>query len=110
MDRQKNDIKVPSTLKRSPTKAQRTYTETLRNAEQEYGVGERASRTAYAALKHGFKKVGDHWESKDSKGEAGEGKELSRQVLYERAKALKIPGRSRMNKAQLARALAKKPE
>ncbi len=59
---------MPSTLKRSPPKAQRTFEETLEHAEQEYGKGERASRTAYASLKHGFEKVGDHWEPKEHKG------------------------------------------
>ncbi len=56
--------KMPSTLKRSPAKAQRTYAKTLESAEREYGPGERAGRTAYAAVKHGFRKVGDHWEAK----------------------------------------------
>src|SRR5438309_9771611 len=59
---------MPSTLKRSPPKAQRTFEKTLDHAEQEYGKGERASRTAYGALKHSFEKVGDHWEPKDHKG------------------------------------------
>lgn len=59
---------MPSTLKRSPPKAQRTFEETLDHAEQEYGKGERASRTAYASLKHSFEKVGDHWEPKEHKG------------------------------------------
>ena len=60
--------RLPSTLKRSPEKAQRTYEETLKHAEAEYGSGERAGRTAYASLKHSFEKVGDHWEAKDRKG------------------------------------------
>ncbi|MBS1189753.1 MAG: hypothetical protein H6R10_1545 [Rhodocyclaceae bacterium] len=60
--------RLPSTLERSPAKAQRTYLETLENAEKEYGRGEKASRTAYAALKHSFEKVGDHWEAKKRPG------------------------------------------
>ena len=56
--------RIPRTLQRSSPKAKRTYSETLKNAEHEYGSGERASRTAYAALKHTFEKVGDHWEEK----------------------------------------------
>lgn len=53
--------KLPSTLERSPPKAQRTYLQTLKSAEKEYGPGEKASRTAFAALKYSFEKVGDHW-------------------------------------------------
>ena len=63
-----SDIKIPGTLKRSPKKAQRTYAKTLAAAESEYGVGERASRTAYSSLKHSYEKVDDHWEAKDHKG------------------------------------------
>src|SRR5204862_3581464 len=59
---------LPETLKRSPAKAQRTFTKTHDAAAEEYGEGERAHRTAYAALKHSFEKVGDHWEPKDEKG------------------------------------------
>jgi hypothetical protein len=59
---------LPSTLQRSPAKAQRTYAKTLKSAEAEYGRGARASRTAIAALKHGFEKVGDHWEAKRERG------------------------------------------
>jgi hypothetical protein len=120
---------MPSTLKRSPPKAQRTYEKTLEHAEQEYGKGERASRTAYGALKHGFEKVDDHWEPKDRKGPSdprsekggeaahrGEGASYggvdanghTRQELYERAKKLGVQGRSHMNKGELAQAIAKK--
>jgi hypothetical protein len=129
MATKKDDVKMPSTLQRSPEKAQRTYAETLRNAEREYGPGERASRTAYGALKHSFEKVGDHWEAKDHKGpsdprsaESGEaahrGKGASyggvdaignsRKTLYERARQAGIKGRSSMSKEDLAKALSKK--
>lgn len=121
--------RLPSTLLRSPIKAQRTYEKTLESAEQEYGPGERAGRTAYAALKHSFEKVGDHWEPKKKKGpsdpqarKSGSAARRSRgetfggvdvqghtrQELYERAATLDIPGRSRMSKQELARAIAKK--
>jgi hypothetical protein len=121
--------KLPSTLKRSPAKAQRQFEETLEHAEQEYGKGERASRTAYASLKHDFEKVGDHWQAKKHPGpsdprstkstkekRAGKGETYggvdemghSRKELYDRAKALDVPGRSKMDKKQLARAIAKK--
>jgi hypothetical protein len=125
----KKGVDMPGTLERSPEKAQRTYAETLKHAEAEYGKGERASRTAYASLKHSFEKVGDHWEAKDHKGpsdprskqstqdkRAGKGETFggvdaqghSRRELYERAKALEIPNRSKMDKKALARAIAKK--
>ncbi|HJT75875.1 MAG TPA: ChaB family protein, partial [Gemmataceae bacterium] len=63
---------LPSTLQRSPKKAQRTWSKAHDSAVKEYGEGERAHRTAYSALKHGFEKVGDHWEGKDSKGPSDE--------------------------------------
>ena len=43
---------LPSTLQRSDEHAQDIYSETLASAEDEYGDGRRAHRTAYAALKH----------------------------------------------------------
>ena len=124
-----SDIKIPSTLERSPKKAQRTYAETLAAAENEYGAGERASRTAYASLKHSFEKVGDHWEPKDHKGPsdpqaAKSGRAAresqqptfggvdvmgqSRDALYRRAQAIGIEGRSTMRKDQLAAEIARK--
>jgi cation transport regulator ChaB len=60
---------LPSTLERSPQKAQDTYEDTLEHAEQTYGGDEeRAHRVAWASVKHSFEKVGDHWEPKDHKG------------------------------------------
>jgi ubiquitin len=129
MARKKMGVTMPSTLERSSEKAQRTYAETKKHAEAEYGEGERAGRTAYASLKHSFEKVGDHWEEKDHKGPsdpqaAKSGKAArasktptaggvderghSKQELMERARALDIRGRSSMNKDELARAVAKK--
>lgn len=125
----KSGVEMPSTLERSPAKAQRTYAETLKSAEAEYGSGERASRTAYASLKHSFEKVGDHWEAKDHKGpsdpqarkstadgSARPGKTYggldvqghTREELMQRAKELGVAGRSTMNKQVLAEAIAKK--
>jgi cation transport regulator ChaB len=121
--------KMPSTLKRSPEKAQRTYEETLEHAEQEYQDEGRAHRVAYASLKHGFEKVGDHWEPKKRKGpsdpeaaRSGPPEQHpkaktyggvdafghSKAELYERAKSLDIPGRSSMSKEELAEAIARK--
>jgi cation transport regulator ChaB len=118
---------LPSTLKRSPAKAQRTFAKAHDSAVETYGEGERAHRAAYAALKHSFEKRGDHWEPKDGKGPSdpraknprareNQGKAHggvdvegnSKQELYQRAKDLDIEGRSRMSKAQLAEAIARK--
>ena len=43
---------MPSTIKRSPKKAQDTYVKTHDHAVEEYGECQRAHRTAFAALKH----------------------------------------------------------
>ena len=59
---------LPSTLKRSPKKAQETWIKTHDSAVESYGEGERAHRTAFSSVKHSFEKVGDHWEPKDHKG------------------------------------------
>ena len=60
--------RLPSTLARSPKKAQETYIHTLEAAEKDHGDGEAAHRIALASLKHSFEKVGDHWEAKATKG------------------------------------------
>ncbi len=121
--------RMPATIQRSPAKAQRTWAKTHDNAIDEYGEGERAHRTAFGALKHSFEKVGDHWEPKEEKGPSderstkttaqkrrGEGEtaggvdELghSKAELYERAKQLGVPDRSKMDKHELALAIARK--
>ncbi|WP_394248705.1 ChaB family protein [Arthrobacter pityocampae] len=114
---------LPSTLQRSDEKAQDTFAATLDAAEEQYGDGERARRTAFASLKHGFEKVGDHWEPKDEKGPsdaqaAGHGADggrtaggvdanASKKHLYDLARKLDVPGRSTMSKAELVDALQK---
>jgi cation transport regulator ChaB len=119
---------LPDTIKRSSEKAQRTYAKTLESAHEQYGSEERAHRTAMAALKHSFEKVGDHWEEKSRKGPSDPQAEQSgraarerpketyggvdvkgntKDELYERARKLKIRGRSHMSKEELARALAR---
>src|ERR687884_413069 len=120
---------LPSTLQRSPAKAQRTFAKVHDAAEEQYGDEERAHRTAYAALKHSYEKVGDHWEPKDEKGPSdprstkttaqkrrGVGETFggvdyyghTKAELYERARSLGVAGRSRMSKRELARAIARK--
>lgn len=64
---------LPSTLERSPEKAQRTFEKTLESAEETYhGDESRAHRAAWAAVKHSFEKTGDHWEPKDHRGPSDE--------------------------------------
>src|SRR3954447_14093081 len=114
---------LPSTLKKSPAKAQRTFAKAHDSAADEYGDGERAHRVAYSALKHTHEKVGDHWEPKDHKGpsdaQAAGGVRTNRQTaggvdanaskkhLYDLAKRLDVPGRSSMSKDELVTALEK---
>ena len=114
---------LPSTLKRSPAKAQRTFAKTLESAEETYdGDGRRAARTAWAAVKHSFEKRGDHWEPKDEKGPSDEQaarggpgpgptaggvdvKGHTKAELLEMAKEAGVTGRSRMTKDELGQAL-----
>jgi cation transport regulator ChaB len=119
---------LPGTLQRSPSKAQRTYAKTLESAEETYdGDEERAHRTAFSALKHSFEKVGDHWEPKDEKGPSdpqaaksgkeardsssptGGGKDVgtTKADLMDEARKLDVPGRSKMSKDELTKAVAK---
>jgi hypothetical protein len=118
---------MPSTLRRSPKKAQRTWVKAHDSAVETYGEGRRAHQTAYAALKHSFEKVGDHWEPKDKRGPSdkqaarGAGRRptgtaggvdanASKQHLYELAQRLDVPGRSSMSKQELVDALQKANE
>jgi cation transport regulator ChaB len=116
---------LPSTLKRSPKKAQETWIKTHDSAVETYGEGERAHRTAFSSVKHSFEKVGDHWEPKESKGPSDEqaaggadtsgdrrtaggvDANASKKHLMEIAKRLDVPGRSRMTKAELVDAIGK---
>src|SRR5438309_8548023 len=56
---------LPSTLKRSPAKAQRTFAKAHDSAAEEYGDERRANQVAWAAVKHSFEKVGDRWARKE---------------------------------------------
>ncbi|MFJ5145380.1 ChaB family protein [Curtobacterium sp. NPDC088465] len=111
---------IPSTLQRSPEHAQDVFAETLDSANETYGPGERAHRTAYAAVKHEYEKVGDHWEEKDSSGPSDSGAEgtrgsgetqggvdanASKAHLMEVAKRLDVSGRSKMDKDELVQAI-----
>src|SRR3954471_14889474 len=115
---------LPSTLKKSPEKAQRTFAKAHDAAAEEYGEGERAHRVAYSAVKHSFEKVGDHWEAKDekgpsdqrarsggpnAKGDTAEGVDAnaSKKHLMEVARRLDVAGRSSMTKDELVDAIKK---
>ncbi|MCW2616213.1 MAG: hypothetical protein JWN08_3207 [Frankiales bacterium] len=118
---------LPSTLQRSPKHAQATFATVHDAAVEQYGEGERAHRTAFAAVKHSFEKVGDHWEPKDEKGPSDEqaarstssgspqaretaggvDANASKEHLYELAQRLDVRGRSSMTKAELVEALQK---
>jgi len=115
---------MPSTLRRSPRKAQETWAKTHDAAVDEYGEGEQAHRTAFASLKHSFEKVGDHWEPKAHKGPSdaqaarsrnerptrtagGVDANASKQHLMELARRLDIRGRSSMTKQELVEAIQK---
>jgi cation transport regulator ChaB len=116
---------MPSTIRRSPAKAQRTWSKAHDSAVEEYGEGERAHRTAFSALKHSFEKVGDHWEPKDESGPSdrqaaksgssarrssgrtagGVDANATKDHLMDVARRLDVRGRSRMNKAELVDAI-----
>lgn len=120
---------LPDTLKRSGAKAQRTFAKAHDAAVEQYGEGERAHRTAMAALKRTHEKRGDRWVPKREPGPSdprskkttaqkrrGEGETFggvdveqnSKRELYERARRLGVEGRSAMSKHELARAIARK--
>jgi cation transport regulator ChaB len=115
---------LPSTLQRSSPKAQRTFAKAHDSAAEEYGSEERAHRVAYAAVKHSFEKVGDHWEAKEKKGPSDKRAEgggprnsapsaegvdanASKKHLMDVARRLEVRGRSTMSKAELVEAIKK---
>ncbi|MCU1617346.1 MAG: chaB [Frankiales bacterium] len=116
---------IPSTLRRSPQKAQRTFAKAHDSAADEYGDERRANQVAWAAVKHSFEKVGDRWALKErgKKGPSDEqakgGRNINRQTkggvdasaskshLMDLAKKLDVSGRSRMKKNQLVDAIKK---
>jgi hypothetical protein len=120
------EAELPSTLRRSSGKAQRTFAKTHDAAAEEYGEGRRAHQTAYGALKHSFEKVGDHWEAKRAKGpsdeqsakggaastrryrsDEGVDANSSKRHLEGIARKLAIAGRSKMKKRELIDAIKK---
>jgi cation transport regulator ChaB len=59
---------MPSTIERSPKHAREIWSKAHDSAVKTYGEGGRAHRVAYAALKHEYKKQGDHWVEKEHSG------------------------------------------
>ncbi|KQH76108.1 cation transport regulator ChaB [Mycobacterium gordonae] len=115
---------LPGTLRRSSAKAQRTFAKAHDAAAEQYGSEERAHRVAYAAVKHSYEKVGDHWEAKDEKGpsdahaergglnnpvptQEGVDANASKKHLMEIASRLDVRGRSTMTKSELVEAIKK---
>src|SRR5215212_9715771 len=109
---------IPSTLRRSPAKAQRTFAKAHDSAAEEYGDERRANQVAWAAVKHSFEKVGDRWARKEggkkgpSDAQAAGGRNTNRKTaggvdanatkghLLALAKKLDVSGRSKMKKKQ----------
>ena len=114
---------IPSTLQRSPKKAQRTFAKAHDSAMDSYDDEQRANQVAWAAVKHTHEKVGDHWEPKDHKGpsdaQAEGGRDTDRETkggvdanatkehLMDVAKRLDVHGRSSMSKDELVDAIQK---
>ena len=116
---------LPSTLRRSDAKAQRTFAKAHDAAAESYGDEQRANQGAWAAVKHTHEKVGDHWEPKEggrkgpSDARAAGGRDTDRETkggvdahatkkhLMDIARRLEVPGRSRMTKDQLVDAIQK---
>lgn len=120
---------MPSTLRRSSDRAQRTWAKAHDNAVERYGEGERAHRTAFAALKRSFEKRGDRWIAKRSPGPSdpqakqrgvaarerpkataggADVESRTRDELYRLAARRGVKGRSKMTKIELGRAIARK--
>lgn len=117
---------IPSTLQRSDEKAQRTFAKAHDSAMDSYDDEQRANQVAWAAVKHSFEKVGDHWEPKKKKGPSdaqaakstpssrksratagGVDANASKSHLMDVAKRLDVRGRSRMTKDELVEAIKK---
>lgn len=131
MPTRKQDL--PGTIQRSDEHAQHIYAKTHDSAVETYGEGRRAHQTAIAALKHSYKKEGDHWVEKDEKGpsdpqaarsstssqkstdrpkSSAGGKQVpldewTKDDLYNQAQNLDIGGRSKMSKDELISAIKK---
>ncbi len=122
---QPKQSELPSTLKHSDDKAQRTFTKAYDAAIEQYdGDEQRAHQVAFAALKHTHEKVGDRWEPKEENGpsdaraeEGGRNSDkptaggvdanATKEHLMGIARRLDVPGRSTMTKDELVEAIQK---
>jgi cation transport regulator ChaB len=115
---------LPSTLRRSPRKAQETFAKAHDAAVETYGEGQSAHRVAFAAVKHSYEKVGDRWQPKPEKGPSdaqasqrygqrpkdtaqGVNANASRAHLLDVARELAVPGSEEMTKPELVSAIEK---
>lgn len=118
---------LPGPVERSEEHAQATFAEAHDSAldtRNHKGDEQYAHRVAYAALKHTYEKVGDHWEPKDEAGPSdaqaettgpsqdretrgGVDANASKKHLEDVARRLDIKGRSEMGKDELAKAIDK---
>jgi cation transport regulator ChaB len=116
---------LPGPIARSEGHAQSTYAKAHDSAVEQSGhEGDEgyANRVAFAALKHTYEKVGDHWERKEEAGPSdtrsesggpnpsgeshgGVDANASKKHLLDVAKRLSIKGRSTMNKDELVDAI-----
>ena len=64
----KEKTEIPSTIRRSEKHAQSTWKKAHDSAVETYGEGAAAHKTAYAALKHQYRKEGTRWVKKAKKG------------------------------------------
>ncbi len=110
---------IPSTLKRSPQHAQDVYAAALDSANETYGPGERAHRTAFAAVKHEYEKgrrpLGGEGvlgpsplirccrHEGSGRTEGGVDANASKEHLMEVARRLDVHGRSTMDKGGVGR-------
>jgi ChaB len=115
---------LPGAIRRSPKKVRKAYVKALGSVQdQSDGDKQRAHRKAVASLGDRFQKVGDHWEktpngaaprratqrARTNKGTNRTGADgQTKDELYQRAVKLGVKGRSKMNKRQLAQAVARK--
>jgi len=130
----REEPEMPSTIERSDKHAQAIWKKTHDHAVDEYGEGEHAHRVAFASLKHSYKKEGDRWVAKDTRGpsddQAARGPDTpvkstdepraqtaggrvdtggkSKDELLAEARKLNVKGRSSMDKEELAQAIREK--
>ncbi len=127
MPRRREQDDIPSTVAHSGAKARRTWKEAHDSAVDTYDEGERAHRTAFAALKHTQRagrwplaaqgrrgpsdrqaaKGGSSARASSTPTAGGVDANASTTHRYEVARKLDVPGRSSMSKQELVEAIDK---